>query len=165
MIGLPLPKFLRDSFSLDCLSGISLVTSERKDSLTLAFVLVLNIFLTPFLLVWHSIRIYIYPCIYGLLQNFVWNNFADLCPAAKFTDATFPATDASLGRDMQGRGVKWVRLQDLDVEGGKGKVNRLFDGVNASDIAQGRLGDCWLLAAFATLTEKAYLIENCFITR
>jgi hypothetical protein len=66
---------------------------------------------------------------------------------------------------MQGRGVKWVRLQDLDVEGGKGKVNRLFDGVNASDIAQGRLGDCWLLAAFATLTEKAYLIENCFITR
>jgi calpain-15 len=45
-------------------------------------------------------------------------------------------------------------------------VDCLFDEtIEAADICQGALGDCWLLAAIATLCQRPAFIQNCFITR
>lgn len=142
-------------------------SNYKRDTRTQALICVLNVFLTPFLLAAHSIRIYIYPCFYGLLQSLLWDPFITLC--SKFTDSAFPPNESSLGRvDSGTQNVKWIRIQDLVVPNGKDKgqqVNRLFDGIEPSDICQGALGDCWLLAAFAALTEKPFLIQNAFVTR
>lgn len=60
--------------------------------------------------------------------------------------------------------IVWVRLSDMNIN--EKKVNVLFDGkIEASDIAQGQLGDCWLLAAFAALCERPAFLLNCFVTR
>jgi hypothetical protein len=38
------------------------------------------------------------------------------------------------------------------------------DTISAEDVCQGALGDCYLLAAFATLCERKVFIQNCFLT-
>ncbi|KAI1866672.1 uncharacterized protein JN550_007525 [Neoarthrinium moseri] len=40
-----------------------------------------------------------------------------------------------------------------------------IDGPTASDVRQGRDGDCWLLAALCTLSNKPSLIERCCVAR
>lgn len=37
-------------------------------------------------------------------------------------------------------------------------------GIDPTDIAQGQLGDCWLLSALAALAEQPETIQNCFLT-
>lgn len=39
------------------------------------------------------------------------------------------------------------------------------DGVSATDILQGAIGDCWLMAAFSCLAEVPGAIDNLFITK
>jgi calpain-15 len=87
-----------------------------------------------------------------------------------FTDPDFPPSSASLGFS-NGASVQWERLQNLKVEVKKGKnvvevqCNVLFDNIEPSDAKQGNLGDCYLLASFAALSERPHLIQNIFVTR
>ncbi len=41
----------------------------------------------------------------------------------------------------------------------------LFNGIDPKDVAQGALGDCWLMAAIATLTEFPDDIRRLFLTK
>ncbi|XP_017314390.1 calpain-2 catalytic subunit [Ictalurus punctatus] len=70
-----------------------------------------------------------------------------------FCDPTFPAECRSLGYNQLGRysskstGVEWKRPSELC-----SNPQFICDGATRTDIRQGELGDCWLLAAIASLT-------------
>ncbi|XP_026215140.1 calpain-8 isoform X2 [Anabas testudineus] len=71
-----------------------------------------------------------------------------------FCDPTFPAGWDSLGYNQLGRyssktiGVEWKR------------PSFIVDGATRTDISQGALGDCWLLAAIASLTLDPQILKR-----
>ncbi|XP_035029450.2 calpain-2 catalytic subunit [Hippoglossus stenolepis] len=78
-----------------------------------------------------------------------------------FCDPTFPATWDSLGYNQLGRyssktiGVEWKRPSELCSD-----PQFIVDGAKRTDICQGTLGDCWLLAAIASLTLDSQILSR-----
>ena len=56
--------------------------------------------------------------------------------------------------------VEWIRANQLCATG---KMYLFQDGIEPSDVVQGALGDCWLMAALAALAEFPGAIENCSV--
>uniref|UniRef100_A0A3P8THA9 calpain-2 n=1 Tax=Amphiprion percula TaxID=161767 RepID=A0A3P8THA9_AMPPE len=78
-----------------------------------------------------------------------------------FCDPTFPAAPESLGFNELGRssykvrGVTWKRPTEL-----VSNPEFILGGATRTDICQGALGDCWLLAAIASLTMNEYVMAR-----
>ncbi|GAB5583303.1 calpain-1 catalytic subunit [Prionailurus iriomotensis] len=76
-----------------------------------------------------------------------------------FKDPEFPACPSALGyKDLgphspQTRGIVWKRPPELCAS-----PHFIVDGARRADICQGDLGDCWLLAALASLTLNEELL-------
>uniref|UniRef100_A0A673BNX2 Calpain-2 catalytic subunit-like n=1 Tax=Sphaeramia orbicularis TaxID=375764 RepID=A0A673BNX2_9TELE len=78
-----------------------------------------------------------------------------------FCDPTFPAGPEALGFKELGRnsyktrGVTWKRPTEL-----VSNPEFIMGGATRTDICQGALGDCWLLAAIASLTLNEYVMAR-----
>ncbi|NWW22740.1 CAN1 protein, partial [Falcunculus frontatus] len=78
-----------------------------------------------------------------------------------FRDPAFPPAAASLGFRELGpgsaktHGVQWKRPTELCP-----RPQFIVDGATRTDICQGALGDCWLLAAIASLTLNETLLHR-----
>ncbi|NWW59192.1 CAN5 protein, partial [Ifrita kowaldi] len=73
-----------------------------------------------------------------------------------FEDPEFPASDESLYYDSATRGkVEWKRPKDLCEE-----PRLLVDGMSSHDFHQGRLGNCWFVAACSCLALRKSLWQQ-----
>uniref|UniRef100_A0A665WYJ7 Calpain-1 catalytic subunit n=1 Tax=Echeneis naucrates TaxID=173247 RepID=A0A665WYJ7_ECHNA len=78
-----------------------------------------------------------------------------------FEDTLFPCSGSSLGFDELGPrssktyGVRWMRPTEFCKQ-----PEFIVDGATRTDICQGALGDCWLLAAIASLTLNNSLLHR-----
>ena len=128
-----------------------------------SLVCALNVFLTPWCLMFHCVRIYVVPCIYF---SFCYADLLACCfPHWMFLDKEFPAEDKSLGAlETSKEGVEWKRLEAHRAVGDeKPPTMKLFEGhIETKDVCQGALGDCWLLSAIACMTEFHGAIQQIF---
>ena len=155
---------------------VLLKTNAFGDALYHKFgVFILNVFLTPVYLVIWSLTIYIWPCLANFVSTCCFRcMFTMECVKnlLLFTDDEFQCNEKNAGK----AGAQWIRLQNVTVprsvltrkstndSNAPEHVGRLFNHISPNDIVQGQLGDCWLLAALATLSERPQLIQNCFLT-
>uniref|UniRef100_A0A672LS98 Calpain-1 catalytic subunit n=1 Tax=Sinocyclocheilus grahami TaxID=75366 RepID=A0A672LS98_SINGR len=78
-----------------------------------------------------------------------------------FEDPLFPTSTSSLGfnelgpRSSKTHGVRWMRPTEICM-----RPQFIMDGATRTDICQGALGDCWLLAAIASLTLNDDLLHR-----
>ncbi|XP_062850445.1 calpain-1 catalytic subunit [Trichomycterus rosablanca] len=78
-----------------------------------------------------------------------------------FEDTYFPAVASSLGFNELGPsssktyGVRWMRPTEIC-----SNPQFIIDGATRTDVCQGALGDCWLLAAIASLTLNDNLLHR-----
>ncbi|XP_027901650.1 calpain-12 isoform X2 [Xiphophorus couchianus] len=75
-----------------------------------------------------------------------------------FADPTFPAEQKSIGMPKDpnpAKEIKWKRPKEISADA-------LFveDTIGTTDICQGQLGDCWLLAALSSLTVHSKLFAK-----
>jgi len=141
-----------------------------------------NFIFGPIILIMHATRIYLGSCLHIYARRAFWLAFGRCTDF--FTDSDFPPAETSLGEVSgdaanleAGKGasqVTWVRAMDFSKPDTTMKAAHphlhnsdmcLFEGkIEAKDILQGALGDCWLLAAIATLSEHEGAIGSLFLT-
>lgn len=96
-----------------------------------------------------------------LNQDFASLRAQCLSAGSLFCDPTFPAAPEALGFNELGRssfkvrGVTWKRPTEL-----VSNPEFILGGATRTDICQGALGDCWLLAAIASLTLNEYVMAR-----
>lgn len=122
-------------------------------------------------MIYRSFAIFCLPCINVLsfrCVHSVWK-YCCCCLSWPYEDDTFIGASALGDFTVEGKGTAaqmeaetdWVRAQDL--KSFKGKRPQLFEGeIEPSDLAQGAVGDCWLVAAFACASEFPDCIRQMF---
>jgi len=146
--------------------------------------------LFPVVLVYHSFRIYLLPCIlsYAIgacgacwlaigrvccccFKPFRCCRRIGCCICLRYEDTrSFPSSAKSIGKwngksetEVE-KAIEWKRGNEV-CELADGEHMRLFSGpIEPSDIGQGQLGDCWLMTSLACLSEVDGAIQNVFLT-
>jgi calpain-15 len=79
----------------------------------------------------------------------------------KFVDHAFPANKSSLTRTTPEIDTKWGEIVETCEWRSPPKDWKIVaDGTEPGDIRQGKLGDCYFLAALAALTERQHLLDQ-----
>lgn len=100
----------------------------------------------------------------GKIEHVTWADSTE-DDEGKYVDLDFPAEGSSLGQEWldkkpqyKGNAVEWIRVPDLNRHGDQ----ELFGPVNPNDIEQGKVGNCWLVAAIACVAEFSGTIHGLF---
>ena len=119
-----------------------------------------NCLLWPFVLLWNGLRLYVFECCKicgGRAYRVLCYPFCSCCWV--YNDKSFCGEAAHGAKDAE---LDWVRATDLPEGGGRMK---LYSGkVEAADLVQGAVGDCWLVAALASAAEQPVCIRNAILT-
>jgi hypothetical protein len=136
---------------------------------------------SPFILIWHSIDIYLLPCVRVYIHkvcggfcfrgvDFLFGCFGGCkhkdshFAGVKALGAWHDKSEAELEKD-----VVWLRANEIcadKFDNEKSPHMFLFtNGVTAEDVCQGQLGDCWLMSALACLSEFPGTIERIFLNQ
>ena len=150
----------------------------------------LNCVTWPFVLFFNAFWIYVFPCLGVLIGRFtrlVCYPFCQCCWV--YTDKSFegeaaigcatedrtrylsnatpdtnlPASTPGSSSGAAAGDIKWERASLLAAVGKKMKVYE--EGIKPSDLCQGAVGDCWLVAALASAAEHPACIRRAFLTR
>ncbi|ESO00941.1 hypothetical protein HELRODRAFT_157317 [Helobdella robusta] len=79
---------------------------------------------------------------------------------ALFEDPDFPAIDSNIFFSQSApKAFQWLRPGEI-LEGSGTSPEFFVGGASRFDVKQGELGDCWLLAALACLSQYPKLMEN-----
>ena len=142
-----------------------------------------NLICCPFVGLYQSTKIFVLPCLGIYLRSLLFNVMCGLCwpllrVCCRFTDRKFKHDHTSLGkwRDKEGATlddeVKWERATQYyrdrltPEEKKKGVRVKLFEkGIEPKDVAQGQVGNCWLIAALACVAEHPGLVRKSFLTK
>ncbi|CAE8635468.1 unnamed protein product [Polarella glacialis] len=100
----------------------------------------------------------------------------------RFVDTAFPPSASSLGVPKPGRhfisdeqraSARWIRLpnllhmsesitySELKAVGSNSRI--VWEGLSAADLAQGSVGNCWLVASIAALAERSSDVRKLFL--
>jgi len=136
-------------------------------------------------MVFHALDVYLSPCI-GLyvllaLETAILGCLRVACcgRCTEYRDKKFPPAASSIGAWRGSKDptqineqIKWRRARELfeerltDEDKKAGVRVKLFeDGISPRDLAQGQVGDCWLIAALACAAENPGLIARTFMTK
>mmetsp|Transcript_33608 Transcript_33608/g.56454 ORF Transcript_33608/g.56454 Transcript_33608/m.56454 type:complete len:458 (+) Transcript_33608:56-1429(+) len=125
---------------------------------------------SPFILLYNSIAIYFVPCV-GIFFTRLLRSFCfclcHLCGCYEYRDESFEGEKA-IGDVPGHKDSDFLKAEQLDRIGSSKDAPsmKLFEGkIEPKDVAQGAVGDCWLIAAFACLAEFPGAIQKVFVTK
>jgi hypothetical protein len=118
------------------------------------------------------IYLYLIPCLYYTFHKtfgrfFFWLFVEKLGRSADcflYTDNSF-CGDEALGEEEDTDGVEWKRVHEINPDVPFKDLMLFGAEIDADDIAQGGLGDCWLLSGIACLAEFPGAVQSVFSTR
>lgn len=129
-------------------------------------------FVSTFGLIWKFIHTYCFPCFSVLFQRIMvsccWK-FCCRCMGWPFEDDDFHGASAlgnfpNQSAKQMARETDWVRAHALRQF--RGRRPQLFEGkIEPNDLCQGQVGNCWLVAAFASASEFPHMIRHMFLTK
>ncbi|CAF1101217.1 unnamed protein product [Rotaria sordida] len=84
-----------------------------------------------------------------------------------FVDNQFPPSTRSLGADSFNQYSQWLRISEVTpLSHDDRKLPwTIFSSPKPTDIQQGALGNCWLIAALALISEQPRLLEHILLTK
>ncbi|CAF4057136.1 unnamed protein product, partial [Adineta steineri] len=85
-----------------------------------------------------------------------------------FVDDQFPPSFQSLGAHVSGNVTKWLRISEISPSSSTDHYvpwTICCSTPQPSDIQQGDLGNCWLLAALSLITERPSMLRHILLTQ
>ncbi|CAF3916991.1 unnamed protein product [Rotaria sordida] len=113
-----------------------------------------------------SITIRDHPDQFEVNSEIKFQEMISFCKEAKinFVDDQFIPSNHSLGSNSFSNVVQWLRISDTFPLSDKHSWT-VFSSPEPSDIEQGALGNCWLMAALALITERPRILEHILLTQ